>query len=217
MIKKGELIQNQHDHRPSKAVTLSNIVSPYLKVQDIAEDRKDQPTRVIDMVKDSLLTQSAIVDTLTDDIVKCVVVDRYRHQLIHFVGYVRHSGLTKGAIAASIAHDAHNLIVLGANDADIVMAINRIIAIQGGIVIVNNQTILDELPLPITGLMSDRPLDEVVKTTQRLQDIAQNTLGFEHSIVALTFLALPVIPYLKMNPRGYIDVLTQTLITKSST
>ncbi len=116
-------------------------------------------------------------------------------------------GLKKGALASSIAHDAHNIIAVGASDEDILAAIREVERLNGGLVVVGDGGVLDSLPLPIAGLLSDKPLGEVVYKLERLQKLAKmlgNTLPAPFA--TLSFLALPVIPELRLTDLGLVDV-----------
>jgi adenine deaminase len=124
------------------------------------------------------------------------------------VGFVRGFGLKSGAWAQTIAHDSHNVIAVGMNDADIMKAIVRIRKIGGGIAVAQNEVILEQLPLPIAGLMSDKSFPEVSDAMDRLFLALRNKLGspIGDPFMTLAFLALPVIPELKITDRGLVDV-----------
>ena len=120
-------------------------------------------------------------------------------------GFVAGFGPMTGAIASSIGHDSHNLIVVGSNDADMALAINRLIELQGGAIVVEGGRILAELPLPVAGLMSDRGLDFVETRLLALREAAKAIgCSFEEPLLQLAFLPLPVIPHLKLTDRGYV-------------
>ncbi|MCB9948219.1 MAG: adenine deaminase [Rhodospirillaceae bacterium] len=128
-------------------------------------------------------------------------------------GFVRGFGLRGGALASSVGHDSHNVIVVGDSDADMALAVNRVIALQGGFVAVCGGQVAAELALPIAGLMSDRPVEEVCRHLAALR-AAGAALGcrMAEPFLALAFLALPVIPHLKITDRGLVDVDRQALI-----
>ena len=123
------------------------------------------------------------------------------------LGFVRGFGLKRGALASSVAHDAHNVVVVGMNDASMAAAVRRLANRGGGIVVVDGAEVLAELPLPIAGLLSDAPLQEVVDASYALIDAAKE-LGctLESPFQHLAFLALSVIPSLKLTDRGLVDV-----------
>ncbi|MDD5190867.1 MAG: adenine deaminase C-terminal domain-containing protein, partial [Dehalococcoidales bacterium] len=116
-------------------------------------------------------------------------------------------GLQQGAIAATVAHDSHNIIAIGTNDSDIYAAINEIKKMQGGLVVNNSGKTLARLPLPVAGLLSDKPLREVVAALEQVEKAAA-TLGVKIAtpFATLSFLALPVIPELRVTDLGIVDV-----------
>jgi len=116
-------------------------------------------------------------------------------------------GLKRGAIASSVGHDSHNITVVGASDKDMALAVNRIREIKGGFVVAREGKITAELALPIAGLMSDQPFEAVAAKLDHLRDAAR-ALGCElpEPFLQVAFLALPVIPHLKLTDRGLFDV-----------
>jgi len=141
------------------------------------------------------------------DLVKLAVIDRYTGSGRTGVGFARGLGLRRGAIASSVAHDAHNVVVAGATDAEMRRAVDALVRIGGGQVVVEGEDVTSSLSLPIAGLMSDRPLDEVAGRARELT-AAVRRLGSELDapFAALSFLALPVIPHLKLTDLGLVDV-----------
>jgi adenine deaminase len=122
-------------------------------------------------------------------------------------GFVKGFGALRGALAGSVGHDSHNLIVVGANDADMALAVNRLIELQGGYVAAQGGRVLAELPLPIAGLMSDRPFEEVARELRTLRGTARDLgCALTEPFLQLAFLPLPVIPHLKLTDRGLVDV-----------
>lgn len=142
------------------------------------------------------------------DLLKMAVIERH-HLTGHVgLGIVKGLGLKKGAIASTVAHDSHNLIVAGTNDEDMLVAVEAIKEMQGGLVAVADGTILASLPLPIAGLISDKSADEVCRGLDGLEQ-ALRTLGAPATFqpfLTLSFLALPVIPSLKLTDQGLFDV-----------
>ncbi|HSN66410.1 MAG TPA: adenine deaminase C-terminal domain-containing protein, partial [Fusibacter sp.] len=127
------------------------------------------------------------------------------------IGLVENFHIKGGAIATTIAHDSHNIIVIGDNDADMALAVNEIVRLQGGITIASKGAIMGSLPLPIAGLMSSESMEHVADVLSNLRKIAIETLHIPKSLepfMTLSFLALPVIPELKITDRGYFDVKT---------
>jgi adenine deaminase len=140
------------------------------------------------------------------DILKLAVVERHRGTGNVGVGLVRGFGLRRGALASSYAHDSHNIVVVGANDEDMVRAAVQVASLQGGLVAAAAGRVVASLPLPVAGLMSPRPIDEVVRDFDAVEKAARS-LGatVPAPFAVLSFLALPVIPTLKLTDRGLVD------------
>ncbi len=176
-----------------------------------------RPRGLIGMIPGQILTTDAGyadgVDTARD-ILKMAVIERHKNTHHIGIGYLKGYGLKAGAVATSVAHDSHNIICVGANDADMAFAANRIAENHGGIVVVRDGVCLAELPLEIAGLMTDRPLREVNDLLERAK-AAAHSLGVGRDIdpfMTLSFMSLPVIPTLRLTTRGVIDVNTQQYI-----
>jgi adenine deaminase len=146
------------------------------------------------------------------DILKVCVVERHKGTGRVGKGFVKGFGLNKGAIASSIAHDSHNIISVGVDDGDIIAAVNHLREINGGLVVYHEKP-LAELRLPVAGLMSDRPAEKVVEDLKRINEAAAS-LGCKLSspFSTISFLALPVIPELKITDRGLVDVTKHKLV-----
>ena len=187
---------------------------PPVKPQDFAEVRQKA---VIGMVPGQIITEDKGYANGVDverDILKMAVIERHKHTGHIGIGYLQGYGLKAGAVATSVAHDSHNIICVGANDADMALAANRIAQNHGGIVVVKDGAVLSELPLEIAGLMSHRPLTEVNDLLETAK-AAAHTLGVGKDIdpfMTLSFMSLPVIPTLRLTTRGVIDVNTQQYI-----
>ncbi len=152
-------------------------------------------------------SDGVVVPDTERDILKVVVVER--HQAIGNIGrgLVRGFGLKKGALASSIAHDSHNIVAVGADDNDILVAVEEVERLHGGLVVAAGGRVLASLPLPIAGLLSDEPLEVVVAKLEKLEQVAKGlgtTLPSPFS--TLSFLALPVIPELRLTDLGLVDV-----------
>ena len=172
--------------------------------------------RVIEVVPNQIVTRErlespriesgSVVADPARDILKLVVVERHRATGNVGVGFVRGFKLRSGALGSTVAHDAHNIVVVGVSDADIVRAIQELERTQGGQVAVENSQVKAELPLPIAGLVSDRPLDEVIARIDGL-NAAARALGcdLEAPFMTLSFLSLSPIPELKLTDQGLID------------
>ncbi|MDQ1251813.1 MAG: adenine deaminase [Euryarchaeota archaeon] len=139
------------------------------------------------------------------DILKMVVLSRYRDDPVR-IGFIKNIGLKKGAIASSIAHDSHNIIAVGANDRDIVEAVNKLVENKGGIVVGTAESLLD-LPLEVAGLMSTRSGEEVASRYELLNAEAQRLgTSLKSPFMTLSFVSLLVIPELKLGDKGLFDV-----------
>jgi len=172
--------------------------------------------KVIEIVPQQIVTRTAIVTPKVEDgeivadterdILKLVVVERHRATGNVGVGFVRGFKLKRGAIGSTVAHDAHNVVVAGTNDSDIRCTIQQLERMQGGQVAVANGKVKAELPLPIAGLVSDRPLAEVIKGIADL-NVAARAMGCELTVpfMTLSFLSLSPIPELKLTDQGLID------------
>ena len=179
--------------------------------------RDGAKARVIGLVRDQVVTESLVEEptgrdgeAVADparDLAKIAVVERHLGTGRIGLGFVRGLGLKAGALGSTVAHDAHNIVVLGMNDADMARAVERLAELGGGIVAVENGEILAELPLPVGGLLSDLPLAEVVERSRSCTQAAER-LGCTGSTPFLTmsFLALSVIPSLKITDQGLVDV-----------
>lgn len=148
------------------------------------------------------------------DILKLAVIERHLNTGHKGLGFISGAGLKKGAIASSVAHDAHNLIVIGTNDRDMAIATNRIRSLGGGNAVVADGELIAEMPLPEAGLMSDLSAAETAAQNEAVR-LAVHALGASDEIepfMNMAFLSLPVIPYIKMTTLGLVDVDGQKLV-----
>ncbi len=164
------------------------------------------------VVTEALLCEPAVRDgeVVSDpgrDLLKLAVVERHRGTGNVGLGLVQGMGLKRGAMASTVAHDAHNIVVVGASDSDMRAAVNYVAEVGGGQVVLEGDWVKAAVPLPIAGLMSDRPLEEVRDGVRLLSEAALELgCGLPDPLMALSFLALPVIPYLKLTDKGLVDV-----------
>lgn len=171
--------------------------------------------RVITAADNQLVTGEEVVAAPTEDgsvvpapdrdVLKLAVVNRYE-EAPPAVAFIRGFGLEQGALASSVAHDSHNVVAVGASDEALARAVNAVVDAQGGISAAS-PTQVQTLPLPIAGLMSDRPYETVARRYQELNNMAQADLGstMEAPFMTLSFMALLVIPKLKLSDRGLFD------------
>jgi len=185
--------------------------------------RAHGPVRVIGVQPGQIVTRSLVADpprrdgeALADpgrDLAKIAVVERHKGTGRIGLGFVSGFGLARGALASSHAHDAHNVVVVGADDADMAAAVNRLAAIGGGQVAVAGGKVLAEIACPIGGLLSDRPVEEVAAAATEMER-ASHDLGvaIRAPFMAMSFLALSVIPELKITDRGLVDTIKFELV-----
>jgi adenine deaminase len=142
------------------------------------------------------------------DLAKIAVIERHHDTGRIGLGFVRGFGVRSGALASSHAHDAHNVVVVGVDDGDMAAAVNRLREIGGGQVAVVAGRVLAEVPCPIGGLLSDRPVERVAAAVHTMARAASEHLGvtLPSPFMAMSFMALSVVPALKLTDRGLIDV-----------
>ena len=176
-----------------------------------------RPRGLIGMIPGEIITTdngyADHIDT-AQDILKVAVIERHKGTGHVGVGYLQGYGLRSGAVATSISHDSHNIIVVGANEADMAFAANQIVQSNGGIVVVENGAVTGQVQLPIAGLMSDAPLAQVNDDLERAKEAAyrQGVSRGVDPFMTLSFIPLPVIPKLRLTTRGVVDVDTQQYI-----
>jgi adenine deaminase len=159
------------------------------------------------LVEDAAVQDGVVVADPARDLLKVAVVERHRGTGNVGLGFIRGFGLRRGAIASSVSHDSHNVVVIGCSDEEMVRAVDAVVSMGGGQVVVAGNETLAALPLPIAGLMSDRPLEEVCERVEALSRAAQG-LGcpLDSPLMTMAFMALVVIPELKLSDRGLVDV-----------
>ena len=197
-----------------KSVNFNDIINSNLDIP-----LSSNKANIIEIIPNSLVTEHIVEDVETcsqgffqpsirADQLKLVVIERHHMTKQIGLGIVKGLGLQSGAIATTIAHDSHNLIIAGTNNEDMVMAANTIKDMQGGMVVVKQGQILASLELPIAGLISDRPYQEVYSSLKEIH-LALKKLGANgkfNPFLTLSFLALPVIPELKLTDKGLFKV-----------
>jgi len=208
--------------RSDPEITHSVNIKPFgIEALKILASKKSLP--IIEIVPGQIITKSIkiepkvkdrfVVPDTERDILKLVVVERHKATGNIGLGLVKGFGLKNGALASSIAHDSHNIVVVGTNDQDIFAAVKEIERLQGGLVAAAGGKIQASLALPIAGLLSEEPLEMVVTKLKGLQRIAKG-LGcvLPSPFATLSFLALPVIPELRLTDKGLVDVVTFKLL-----
>ena len=186
----------------------------HLTAQDFTEAR---PRGIIGMVNGEITTVDAGYSDRIDveyDVLKIAVVERHKNTRHIGIGFLQGYGLKSGAVATSVSHDSHNIIVVGTSEADMAAAANRVVELNGGIVVWDGGKPVAEVPLSIAGIMSDEPLTTVNEKLEFAKAKA-HALGVNPGIdpfMTLSFMALPVIPSLRITTRGVFDVTTQSYV-----
>lgn len=195
-----------------------------VKIGDISKKDfvlpKANKYRVIELLEDKVVTKASVyttennykgeppaIELIGHNLVKLAVVERHKNTGRVGLGLLRNFGLRRGAVATSIGHDAHNIIVAGLNSEDMLLAVKEIEKMQGGLVIVVDGKIEQKLALPVAGLMAVKPLREVAEKLEKMR-AAANSLGVSRGgpFMTLSFMALTVIPELKLTDQGLFDV-----------
>lgn len=202
------LIENALITSTPSLVHPNNFKATPVSVNDIALNVTSSKVKVIEAMDGELLTKAIIVpvaDLSSEAISKIVVYNRYGKGVPQ-VAYIKGFNIRNGAIGASIAHDSHNIIAIGDNDEDICTIINTLIKNKGGVGVVRDGA-AHILPLPIAGLMTDKSAEQVATEYQELDNLAKS-LGctFRSPFITMAFMALPVIPELKITDKGLVDV-----------
>lgn len=182
--------------------------------------------RCIKLIKGGVLTEQVEFDIVEKnnfpygvdidrDIVKIAVVERHKNTGHIGIGFINGYGIKKGAIASSIGHDSHNIIVVGVNDSDMALAVNTVKNNNGGIAIISDNEILGSLQLEVAGLMTEKGEMYVIETLDDLKNIAYEKLNVNKQFdpfMTLAFMQLPVIPDFKIIPKGLVDVKSQKVV-----
>jgi adenine deaminase len=185
-----------------------------LNTSNITINKEDKKIRVIEALDGELITRESIWKPASDnrfvdadmesDIIKIIVKDRYNDSP-PAMGFIKGFGLKQGAFASSVAHDSHNIICIGTNDDDIAAAINEIVRMKGGLSVVSRGKV-NSLQLSIAGIISDQPVNDIAIKYKALSDLVKS-FGCTMSapFMTLSFMALLVIPDLKISDKGLFD------------
>jgi len=222
VYKKGKLVAEDGKCLLAKKPVAEQVQLISMNLEELNEEAlslqaQGSEIRAIRAVPNTLTTEEEIV-TVADsqgqavsdanrDLLKMVVIERHHGSGRKGFGFVRGLGLRRGALASTVAHDSHNLIAVGVSDSDMVVAVNTLRELGGGLVVVSDGRVRAQLPLPVAGLMTAASLEQVVAWKKEVNQAALE-LGttLEHPFMALSFLALPVIPKLKLTDQGLVDV-----------
>lgn len=199
---------------------MNSVHIPALTSADFNISMKNSEANIIGIIPNSLVTRHLIenvnvqnqlfIPSLEKDQLKLVVIERHHETGNIGLGIVKGLGLNSGAIATTIAHDSHNIVVVGTNDEDMIMAVEELKRLQGGISIVRNKRTIASLSLPIGGLMTNKPLNEAADSINELKHALQQ-LGCStefNPLLTLSFLSLPVIPEIKITDKALFNVKT---------
>ncbi len=221
----GKLVSQEGKYLPEVVRKDITPVMGSVHVKDFSVDRlrmnlKSGHVHVIEILPGGVVTGKGVADVnLTKegdfkydkdaDVVKIAVVERHHNTGNVAVGLLRGYGIKEGAVALSIAHDSHNIIAVGVSNEEIAFAIEQLIAQTGGVVLVKSGQVIDRMPLPVGGIMSDRSGEWVDEKLTSLHETAFKELGVSQNvepIMTLCFMSLPVIPELKLTDMGLFDV-----------
>ncbi|MBD3168880.1 MAG: adenine deaminase [candidate division Zixibacteria bacterium] len=215
VAREGEAIYEEHPRPKPKLRSSVNI--KWLEGSEFEYPANGGKCRVIEIIPGQIVTgyldaepkvaDGKVVSDPDRDILKVCVVERHTASGRIGKGLVKGFGLKRGAVASTISHDSHNIIVIGVDDTDIFRAVVRLNKLGGGITVVENDRPVAELQLPVAGLMAEEPLKEVAAKVEKLTSaIARLGSPLEDPLMTLSFLALPVIPSLKLTDNGLVDV-----------
>lgn len=223
VVEEGQLTQSFPPRVPPSIPRKFNM-APIKKEQLKIPGREGSQARVIGLIPHQILTEKLLLDLpLIEgyweaqeelDIAKLMVAERHHRTGTVGVGLVQGFGLWEGALASSVAHDSHNLVVIGMNDEDMLLAANLVAELDGGLAIVAQGKILGTLPLPVGGLLSLEPIEDVAAKLKELRQLAAQ-LGVKEEydpFMTLSFLSLPVVPELKLTNRGLVHVAQHKIV-----
>jgi adenine deaminase len=225
--KRGRLVAREGRAVDIPKATVPDWMRGSVRVRTLTSEdfviRADSRVRVIGVDPGQIVTRALIMEparrdgeAVADparDLAKISVVERHRETGRMGLGFVSGFGLQRGALASTHAHDAHNVVVVGMDDADMAAAVNRLAEIGGGQVAVSGGRVLAEVPCPIGGLLSERPAEEVAEAVERME-AASRDLGARIAapFMTMSFMALSVIPELKITDRGLVDTVRLELV-----
>ncbi|MEZ4866926.1 MAG: adenine deaminase [Caldilineaceae bacterium] len=218
VAEEGALVDDEWLHAPATAIAgVGSSVNIDWAAVNFAIPARGQRIRVIGALENQLVTEARLLDTTiaggqavadpARDLLKIAVIDRHRGTGAMGLGFIQGMGLQRGAIAGTVAHDHHNLVVIGADDQAMMIAARAVATMQGGLAIVAGEQVVATLPLPVAGLMSDRPIAEVRQAYDMLLAAARAQGSPLHDpFMAMSFMALEVIPSLKLTDQGLVNV-----------
>ncbi|MCD6358500.1 MAG: adenine deaminase, partial [Dehalococcoidia bacterium] len=225
VAEKGKLLPPVENADDSDLRNTVNIGSLEIDALKIYVEQWHYPT--IEIIPGQIITNKIQIEARTDgklivsdtdrDILKIAVIERHKASGNIGLGLVKGFGLKSGALASSVAHDSHNIVAVGVDDRAILLAVKAIEKLGGGLVATTEDKVIANLPLPVAGLLSKDPLDTVVDELIQLQQAAGDLgCSLPAPFAILSFLALPVIPELRITDKGLVDVNTFRLLAESS-
>lgn len=223
VLKNGILVAENNKALFEPSINLPKHMTDTVKIKevglkDLQIPMKSNKANVIGVLKGSLVTEKLVEEVEVEegyfkysdnDVLKLAVIERHFATGNVGVGLIKNFNLKGGAIGSTIGHDSHNMIVIGDNDEDILVAIKELEKIGGGLTIVSNGRVLESLALEIGGIMTSRPIEETNEILKRMIDISHKELNVNEDIdpfMTLAFMALPVIPKIKLTDMGLFDV-----------
>jgi adenine deaminase len=205
------------EYTPPKIGLRSSINIKFLTLDDFKIPARGKRIRAIDLKPGEIRTGEFITEAKVEgglavsdpgrDIIKVLVIERHHASESIARGFLKGLGLKRGAMASSVSHDSHNIVVAGVNDADMLEAVIEICRMKGGLAIVADGKVLGRLPLPVAGLMSDQSMAKVKEDLDRLSEVARSVgIAMREPFMALSFVTLAVMPDLKLTDLGLFDV-----------
>lgn len=214
VAKDGKFVVEESQQAP---ILRGSINVKWIEKEDFKIKAETDTAKIINLIPKQLITKATeekikVVDGYAEsdpdkDILKIAVIERHKGTGNIGIGFVKGFELKNGAIASTVAHDSHNMVIVGTNDEDMYYAAIELVKSQGGKIVVQNGKTLAHLPLPIAGLISHKPIEEVIEKVSQLSN-ATKTLGckLDDAFLAMAFLSLPVIPEIKITDKGLVDV-----------
>nr|WKC77489.1 adenine deaminase [Borreliella valaisiana] len=215
----GKLVFNNGiSHIPLiSEIPINNFKCSQKSILDFKFSTKNKMLPIIVCINNQIITHKTMINSnllapdfqsnIAEDILKIAIINRYEDNSKISIGFIKNFGIRKGAIGSTVAHDSHNIIVVGTSDEYLCKVTNTIIKNKGGLCALNNEkTIIMELP--ISGLMSILPAKEIASQYVKLNDFCKNVLGsqLDDPLMTLSFMSLTVVPHLKINDKGLFDV-----------
>ena len=224
VFKRGKLVARdgqilELEEEPPKVSLRGSINIKFLTLDDFKIPAKGKQVRAIQLhpkeirtsetIADARIEQGMVVSDTENDIIKVLVIERHHGSDKIGRGFVKGLGMKRGAIASSVSHDSHNIVVAGIDDEDMLEAVIEICRMKGGLVVVEGGKALARVPLPVAGLMSEDPMDKVRDDLEKLDEAARSLgITIDEPFMAVSFITLAVVPDLKLTDLGLFNVNT---------